>query len=133
MGSMSYVRRSGCPKIRMTEGPDVRRSGCTKVRMSEDLFNRHYTLANCYILMTDNINIFQPLCRPPRPTRWEERLTYLSHLDQCDTFIEWSVDNAMKTFHFKLFTNSPRPSYRRDIFFLIKPTSIFSLMLLFIE
>ena len=84
------VERSGCPKVRMSEGPDVRRSGCPKVRMSEDLYNRHYTLAYCYIFMIDNGNILQPLC-PSRPTPWEERLTYLLHLDKYDTFIEWSV------------------------------------------
>ena len=82
------VRRSGCPKVRMSEGPDVRRSGRPKIYITD---TTRWQIV--IIFMTDNGNILQPLCpkRSPRPTPWEERLTYLLHRDQCDTFIEWSV------------------------------------------
>ena len=38
IGSMSDVRRSGCPNVRMSEGPDVRRSGRPKIYITDTTY-----------------------------------------------------------------------------------------------
>ena len=93
-----------------SEGPDVRRSGCPKVRSSEGLYYRNYILAHYYIFMTDNGNIVQPLCpHPPQPKGRTFNIFITSWPMWHFYRMECLRDNATRTFHFKLFTNSTTP------------------------